>query len=75
MFRALMILLRRGVPTSVADAAATAREDTPHDQSPEALAARLDAVEAMINDRRVVHRLKTEATLARVARSTHKDHG
>ena len=78
MFRALMILLGRahivvGVPTSEAEAAATAREDTPYDQSPDALAARLDAVEAMINDRQAVHRLQTEARLSRITQP--KTHG
>jgi len=78
MFRALMTMLRRahivvGVPTSVADAA-TATDDTPYDQSPEALAERLDAVEAMINDRQAVHRLQTEATLSRIPRQP-KTHG
>jgi len=82
MLRALILLFRGGIARrTIADdspnssfSMTNANEDTPHNQSPEALSARLDVIEARLDDKQAVHRLEAEATLARLPR-THKAHG
>ena len=49
-----------------------AKEDTPHEHSPEALAARLDAVERLIKERQSLHRLHVASTISHLS-ATKKD--
>ena len=42
-------------------------EDTPHEHSPEALSARLDAVERAIEERQALHRIQVASTISHLA--------
>jgi hypothetical protein len=81
MLRALLTMLRHGVAEKIfideapapSYGTTDAQDGVTHEQSPEALSARLDAIEAALDDKQAVHRLKVEAALARFSQGpTHE---
>jgi len=72
MLRGLLIMLQRisaqrishdQAPSSVYGMT-HATEDTPHEHSPAALAARLDAVERQIEERQALHQMQMASTIS-----------